>query len=96
MGAESFKSTPISTVAGENGSRVITAGSELTGRQFQTLQVTTAGTITHCVGKRSGIDVDFLTDENYMWSTVPLGLLFAGKDCCITEITTDTAAIIAT
>lgn len=86
---------PLSTISGENGSRVMVASSSATGL-FQTLQITTAGTITTCNGFRNGTPVNFLTDNKFTWGTAPVGLLVAGKNCVITEITTGTAVLIAT
>jgi hypothetical protein len=87
---------PLSTIAGENGSRVIVASTALTGVAFQTLQVTTAGTLTTCNGTMNGVEINFLTHAKYVWADVPLGLLITGKNCVITEITTGTAVVIAT
>lgn len=88
--------TPLGTIAGENGSRNLKAGESVTGARFQTIQITTAGTITLCEGLEKGVEIDFRTDERFLWDDVPVGLFITGKNRIITSITMGTAAGIAT
>lgn len=79
--------TPLGTISGENGSKIMISGESLTGQLFQTIQVTKDGTLTTCSGTKRGVPYDYLSDDDRNFGTVTAGdFLITGKDCFITDI----------